>query len=56
MTGETEVLPIYWDPSAILSVLFEDSHSVDAQHWAKRKGFHFTRLYHIPYTPQFPRW
>lgn len=41
MTGEIEVLPIYWDASAILSVLFEDSHSVDARGWAKRKGFHF---------------
>lgn len=41
MTGGAKVLPIYWDASAIISVLFEDSHSLDAQSWAKREGFHF---------------
>jgi len=34
-------LPTYWDASAILSVLFEDSHSLQAQEWARREGFHF---------------
>ncbi len=41
MAVETEVLPVYWDSSAILSVLFEDSHSLRAREWAERKGFHF---------------
>jgi predicted nucleic acid-binding protein len=41
MATETKVLPIYWDASAVLSVLFEDSHSLPARDWAERKGFHF---------------
>ncbi len=41
MTSQAEVLPIYWDASAILSVLFEDSQSAYAQNWARRDGFHF---------------
>jgi predicted nucleic acid-binding protein len=40
MATETEVLAIYWDASAILSVLFEDSHSPDALDWTKREAFH----------------
>lgn len=40
MATETKVLPIYWDASAILSVLFEDSHSLYARDWAERKGLH----------------
>jgi predicted nucleic acid-binding protein len=37
---KNEVRPIYWDASAVLSVLFEDCHSVHAQDWAKREGYH----------------
>lgn len=33
-------LVLYWDTSAILSALFEDSHSDKAQKWAKTSGFH----------------
>jgi predicted nucleic acid-binding protein len=40
MTTKNEVRPIYWDASAVLSVLFEDRHSVHAQDWAKREGYH----------------
>jgi predicted nucleic acid-binding protein len=32
---------IYWDASAVLSVLFKDSFTDDAQMWAQKKGFHF---------------
>ena len=32
---------IYWDASAVLSVLFRDSFTDDAQMWAQKKGFHF---------------
>lgn len=31
----------YWDASAILSVLFRDSHSNTAHMWAKNGGVHF---------------
>ncbi|MFH2219586.1 MAG: type II toxin-antitoxin system VapC family toxin [Pseudomonadota bacterium] len=34
-------VPIYWDASAILSVLFKDSHSESAIAWAERTEFHF---------------
>ena len=32
---------IYWDASAILSVLFKDSHSSAALKWAEAEGIHF---------------
>ena len=32
---------IYWDSSAILSVLFKDSHSSAALKWAEVEGIHF---------------
>ncbi len=32
---------IYWDASAVLSVLFKDSFTDDAQMWVQKKGFHF---------------
>ena len=41
MAAEAEGLPVYWDASAILSVLFQDSHSLHARNWANRDGFHF---------------
>jgi len=31
---------IYWDASAVLSVLFQDSHSDSARALAQRRGFH----------------
>lgn len=30
----------YWDASAVLSALFGDEHSVEAQRWAHRDGVH----------------
>ncbi len=33
-------LVIYWDASAILSALIKDSHSDEAQKWAKQEGIH----------------
>lgn len=35
-----EPLVLYWDASAILSVLFADVHSEDAVRWAEREGVH----------------
>lgn len=32
---------LYWDSSALLSVLFEDIHSAQATRWANRRGVHF---------------
>jgi predicted nucleic acid-binding protein len=40
MGTEAELLPVYWDASAVLSVIFEDSHSRNALDWAQRKGLH----------------
>ncbi|MCP4410633.1 MAG: type II toxin-antitoxin system VapC family toxin [Gammaproteobacteria bacterium] len=31
---------IYWDASAVLSVLFDDKHSPEAQHWAMKDVVH----------------
>ncbi|MCP4669257.1 MAG: type II toxin-antitoxin system VapC family toxin [Deltaproteobacteria bacterium] len=31
---------VYWDASAILSILFTDKHSQIAKRWADREGFH----------------
>lgn len=31
---------VYWDSSAVLSALFKDSHSVEAQEWSFKKGVH----------------
>ena len=31
---------VYWDTSGILSTLFEDSHSDEAQRWARQEGIH----------------
>jgi predicted nucleic acid-binding protein len=31
---------VYWDTSALLSVLFRDSHSGEAVEWAAREGLH----------------
>jgi predicted nucleic acid-binding protein len=32
---------IYWDASAVLSVLFKDSYSENAVAWVEKEGFHF---------------
>lgn len=32
---------LYWDASAVLSVLLEDAHSATAQGYARKKGVHF---------------
>jgi len=32
---------IYWDTSAVLSVLFKDSHTAEARTWADEQGVHF---------------
>jgi len=31
---------IYWDSSSILSALFKDSNSKEAQEWSKKEGAH----------------
>jgi predicted nucleic acid-binding protein len=33
--------PVYWDASAVLSVLFKDAFTDDARMWAQEKGVHF---------------
>ncbi len=40
MATDDETIAVYWDASAVLSALFEDRHSLHAQDWAKRPGFH----------------
>jgi len=40
MAIKADVSPIYWDASAVLSVIFEDTHSLQARDWAAREGFH----------------
>ncbi|MBW1786765.1 MAG: type II toxin-antitoxin system VapC family toxin [Deltaproteobacteria bacterium] len=37
---ETLSVAVYWDASAVLSVLIEDNHSVIAHEWARKSGFH----------------
>jgi predicted nucleic acid-binding protein len=41
MNIESEAIVVYWDTSAVLSSLFTDDHSPQAQHWAGLNGFHF---------------
>jgi len=41
MKSESKELVVYWDTSAVLSSLFTDAHSRQAQYWANRDGFHF---------------
>lgn len=36
-----DVAVVYWDASAILSALFQDSHSRSALDWSAREGVHF---------------
>lgn len=36
----SDPIVIYWDSSAILSVLFKDSNSVNASRWARKDGVH----------------
>lgn len=35
---------IYWDASAVLSVLFKDSHSDDAMKWVRGEGVHLLTI------------
>ena len=37
----SDLLPVYWDASAVLSVRFKDAFTDDAQMWAQEKGVHF---------------
>jgi predicted nucleic acid-binding protein len=41
MNSESEAIVVYWDTSAVLSSLFVDDHSPQAQYWANLNGFHF---------------
>jgi len=41
MKSDREPIVVYWDTSAVLSSLFTDDHSSQAQYWANRTGFHF---------------
>ncbi len=41
MNNESEAIVVYWETSAVLSSLFTDVHSPQAQYWANRDGFHF---------------
>jgi len=36
MNNESEAIVVYWDTSAVLSSLFADVHSPQAQYWANR--------------------
>ena len=40
MTDSGDSLVVYWDASAVLSVLFKDKHSKEAQIWIQREGIH----------------
>lgn len=40
MTELSKSPVIYWDASAVLSVLFTDNHSVTAKKWIDQVGFH----------------
>ena len=40
MVGSDSYRVIYWDASAIISVLFRDSHSDSARAMAQKEGFH----------------
>jgi predicted nucleic acid-binding protein len=37
---EERQIVVYWDTSALLSVLFEDSHSQEAHKWFQQQGLH----------------
>ncbi len=41
MNNESEDIVVYWDTSAVLSLLFANDHSPEAQNWANHQGFHF---------------
>lgn len=40
MTYGGDSLVVYWDSSAVLSVIFKDKHSKEAQIWIQREGVH----------------
>lgn len=35
-----EPLVVYWDSSALISGLFRDAHSEEANQWSRREGYH----------------
>ena len=37
---DEEIRAIYWDASVVLSILFQDAYSEEAQRWARQKGVH----------------
>ena len=37
---EEKLSAVYWDASALLSVLFKDSHSHEAIKWSQKQGMH----------------
>lgn len=41
MNNESRQVVVYWDTSAVLSSLFTDDHSPQAQYWINQDGFHF---------------
>jgi predicted nucleic acid-binding protein len=41
MNNESRQIVVYWDTSAVLSSLFTDDHSPQAQYWINQDGFHF---------------
>jgi predicted nucleic acid-binding protein len=41
MNNESQQIVVYWDTSAVLSSLFTDDHSPQAQYWINQDGFHF---------------
>lgn len=41
MNTESRQIVVYWDTSAVLSSLFSDDHSPQAQYWINQDGFHF---------------
>lgn len=41
MKAESEEIVVYWHTSAVLSSLFLDDRTRQAQYWANRDGFHF---------------
>jgi predicted nucleic acid-binding protein len=38
--AEDAYVVVYWDASAILSVLLKDNHTEEARKWVRRKGLH----------------
>lgn len=41
MNNESRQVVVYWDTLAVLSSLFSDDRSPQAQYWINQDGFHF---------------